>query len=61
MYAIRSYYVMKGKEIALEGKLVYRQYEAADGAKKYITEIELNDFTILSKKQAVEDKAVDMV
>ena len=40
----------KGNEIALEGKLVHRQYEAKDGEKRFSTEIELNEFMLLNKK-----------
>lgn len=42
-------YLKKGSEIALEGKLVNRSYES-NGAKKYITEINLNDLLMLDKK-----------
>ncbi|MCE3295312.1 MAG: single-strand binding protein [Crocinitomicaceae bacterium] len=40
----------KGNEIALEGKLVNRQYETQGGEKRYSTEIELNEFMLLNKK-----------
>lgn len=41
----------KGNEVALEGKLVNKQYESKTGEKRYSTEIELNEFMILNKKQ----------
>ncbi len=41
-------YLKKGKEIAVEGRLNYRSYEDADGQKKYITEIIVNDLLMLS-------------
>jgi single-strand DNA-binding protein len=45
-------YLRKGTEVALEGKIVYRQYDGKNGDKRYITEIVLNDFLMVSKKQA---------
>lgn len=47
-------YLKKGCEAALDGKLVYRSYEGKDGQTKYITEIVLNEFVKLSKKQPAE-------
>jgi single-strand DNA-binding protein len=38
----------KGVEIALEGKLVNRQYETKSGEKRYVTEVEMSDFMILT-------------
>ena len=43
--------VDKGKEIAINGKLVSRSYETKEGEKRYVTEIHLNDFQLLGKKQ----------
>jgi single-strand DNA-binding protein len=40
----------KGSEIAIDGKLVNRTYTDKDGNKKYITEIELNEFMLLGHK-----------
>ncbi|MEQ8712634.1 MAG: single-stranded DNA-binding protein [Cyclobacteriaceae bacterium] len=40
----------KGQEIALEGKLVNRNYEK-DGTKRYITEINMNEMLIMSPKE----------
>ncbi len=45
-----SDYLSKGKEIALEGKLVNRSYEDKEGNKKYITEVVANQILILDKK-----------
>ncbi|MFN5168899.1 MAG: single-stranded DNA-binding protein [Cyclobacteriaceae bacterium] len=42
-------YLKKGQSVALEGKLVHRMYEAANGEKKYITEINVNDLVMLGK------------
>jgi single-strand DNA-binding protein len=43
-------YLKKGQEVCVEGKLVHRDYEA-DGVKKYVTEITVNDLLMLSAKQ----------
>jgi len=43
-------YTSKGSEIAIEGKLTTRSYEAADGSKKYITEIVCNEVLLLGTK-----------
>src|SRR5690606_3132579 len=36
-------YVEKGKEIAVEGKITYRNYEDKEGVKRSITEIVVNE------------------
>lgn len=43
-------YVSKGKEIALEGKLSYRNYEDKDGIKRYVTEIVATEILLLGGK-----------
>jgi len=52
-----SKYLKKGREVAVEGRIVYRTYEDKKGATKYITEIVLNDFLFLqsSKGRAKEE------
>ena len=40
----------KGNSVALEGRLVHRSYEGRDGSKRYVTEIVLNDFQLLTPK-----------
>lgn len=42
-------YLTKGKEVALEGKLVNRSYETKEGEKRYITEIKCNELLMLGK------------
>ena len=42
-------YVIKGKEIAIEGKLTHRSYDDKDGNKRYVTEIVANEILLLSK------------
>lgn len=46
-------YVHKGKEIAIEGKLIHRNYEDSSGDKKYITEVVVNETLLMGapKKQ----------
>jgi single-strand DNA-binding protein len=40
----------KGSEVAIEGRLVTRAFNDKEGNKKYITEIVVNEFVLLSKK-----------
>lgn len=52
-------YLVKGKMIYLEGKLRTRSWDD-NGSKRYITEIEVSTFTILSSKsEETEQKAVN--
>lgn len=39
-------YLKKGKKVAIDGKLITRSYES-DGAKKYITEVVVNELLML--------------
>ncbi|MDB5228561.1 MAG: ssb [Bacteroidota bacterium] len=43
-------YLDKGMEIALSGKIVYRQYDDKEGNKKHITEVVANEILLLGKK-----------
>ncbi|HMI06187.1 MAG TPA: single-stranded DNA-binding protein [Flavobacterium sp.] len=43
-------YVAKGKEIAIEGKLVHKSYDDKDGQKKYMTEVVVNELLLLGGK-----------
>jgi single-strand DNA-binding protein len=47
---IMQKYVEKGKEIAVEGKIMYRSYDDKDGNKKYITEIKVDELVLLGGK-----------
>ncbi len=49
---IAEKYLDKGKEIALEGKLVNRSYTDKDGNKKYITEVQATELLMLGVKAA---------
>jgi len=42
-------YVVKGKEVAIDGKLTTRSYDDKDGVKRYITEIVANEVLLLGK------------
>ena len=42
-------YVPKGKEVAIEGKLISRSYTDKEGVKKYITEVQVNEILLLGK------------
>jgi single-strand DNA-binding protein len=44
-------YLKKGNEIAIEGKLVNRNYDDKDGNKRYITEIVINELLMLGGKK----------
>jgi len=42
-------YVVKGKEIAIEGKLSHRSYDDKNGEKRYVTEIIVNELLLIGK------------
>ncbi|MES2575519.1 MAG: single-stranded DNA-binding protein [Bacteroidota bacterium] len=42
-------YVVKGKEIGIEGKLTHRSYDDKNGEKRYITEVVANEILLLGK------------
>ncbi len=44
---IMEKYLKKGSEVAVEGKLINRNYTDKDGVKKYITEVQVNDLLML--------------
>jgi single-strand DNA-binding protein len=44
---IAEKYLSKGKEVAVEGKLVHRSYNDKDGNKKYISEVQVNELLLL--------------
>lgn len=45
-------YLGKGSEVAIEGKLMHRDYTDANGIKRYITEVEVNEMLLLDKKSS---------
>ena len=42
-------YVVKGKEVAIDGKLTHRSYDDKNGEKKYVTEVVVNEILLLNK------------
>jgi single-strand DNA-binding protein len=49
---IAEKYLDKGSEVALEGKLVNRNYTDKQGVKKYITEIQVSELLLLGANSA---------
>lgn len=49
MAEIAENYLVKGKEVIIEGKLMSRAYETKEGEKRYITEIKCNELLMLGK------------
>jgi len=47
---IAGKYLDKGKEVAIEGKLVNRCYLDKEGKKKYITEVQMSGMLLLGSK-----------
>lgn len=43
-------YVVKGKEIGIEGKLTHRSYDDKNGEKRYISEVVANEIILLGNK-----------
>jgi len=41
----------KGSEVALEGKLSNRSYEDKEGVKRYVSEVVMNEFLLVGKKE----------
>jgi len=48
--SIAEKYLAKGSEIAIEGKLINRNYTDKAGTKKYITEVEVHELLLLGSK-----------
>jgi|SRR5688572_20778328 len=47
---IAEKYLDKGREVAIEGKLVHRSYSDKEGNKKYITEVQVSDILLLGTR-----------
>jgi len=41
----------KGSEVAIQGKLMHRSYEDKDGNIRYISEVKVNEFMKVSRKE----------
>lgn len=46
---IAESYLSKGKEVAVEGKLIHRSYENKEGEKRYVTEVRCSELLMLGK------------
>jgi single-strand DNA-binding protein len=43
-------YLVKGSEVAVEGKLTHRAYDDKDGKKRYFTEVVMSEMVMLRSK-----------
>jgi len=43
-------YLKKGNRVAVEGKIINRSYEDKNGVKRYVSEIVVNEFMMLTPK-----------
>ena len=50
-------YLVKGQQVAVAGELRTRSYEANDGSKRYVTEIQADDIEFLAKPGAASASA----
>jgi single-strand DNA-binding protein len=50
--SIAEKYLNKGREVAVEGRITYRNYEDKDGQKKYFTEIILSQIHLLKNSSS---------
>jgi single-strand DNA-binding protein len=51
---IAEQFLSKGSEVAIEGKLINRNYVDKDGKKRYITEILVNEVLMLGDKKSAK-------
>lgn len=49
---IAEQFLSKGSEVAIEGKLINRNYADKDGKKHYVTEIQVNEILMLGDKKS---------
>lgn len=54
---IAEKFLVKGTEVAIEGKLVNRSYTDKQGVKKYITEVQVAEVLLLGDKSAAAKQA----
>jgi len=47
---IAEKFLNKGKEVAIEGRLVHRTYEDKEGKKRYVSEVLINEIVMVGKK-----------
>ena len=46
-------FLNKGSEIAVDGKLITKDYTDKDGKKKYVTEVQVNELLLLGLKMKI--------
>ena len=47
-------YLLKGRQISVEGRMQVRSYDAQDGSKRYVTEVVANEIEFLDSKSAAQ-------
>lgn len=52
-------YLKKGSEVAIEGKLINRNYTDKEGVKRYVTEIQVNELLMLGKAPQVDSSLAE--
>src|SRR5580765_3716661 len=52
---IAEQYLSKGSEVAIEGKLINRNYLDKEGNKRYMTEVQVNEVLMLGDKRKPKD------
>ena len=53
---IAEKYLSKGSEVAIEGKLINRNYTDKEGTKRFVTEIQVNELLLLGSKTSVREQ-----
>jgi single-strand DNA-binding protein len=51
---IAEQFLSKGSEVAIEGKLINRNYADKDGVKHYVTEVQVNEVLMLGEKKSAK-------
>lgn len=51
-------YLVKGKQVAVTGTLVYREWQSQDGSRRSVNEIRARDIQLLGGQQTTESKPV---
>lgn len=53
---IAEKFLRKGKQVLIEGRIQYREYQAQDGTKKYATDIRCDNFQMLGRMDEGGDR-----
>jgi single-strand DNA-binding protein len=51
---IAEQFLFKGSEVAIEGKLINRNYTDKEGIKRYVTEVQVNEVLLLGEKKTAK-------